>query len=198
MTVSRGKSIHTGQPRYEHGKALRLVRAVAEASVGVEPPASMGGLDGLLRALDPTLAPTYPDFMSVGTGSRSWWSFALLLLFGVFGCAPGLGGQASFPVVSKANIPSGFEKVAEVDEQRCSYGVLLFWAWGDDANHEALVTDILEKYKGDAIANAELTFFYIPAVLYNQSCAVVKGTVVRRSSSAPPAPDSGPQKEASR
>ena len=122
-----------------------------------------------------------------------------MALFWVTGCAPGLGGRASFPVVSKAKMPDGFEKVAEVDEQRCSYNVLLFWSWGDDSNHEALVTDLLEKHKGDAIANAELTFFYIPAILYNQNCAVVKGTVVRRSSgSAPPPADSDAQKEASR
>jgi hypothetical protein len=131
-------------------------------------------------------------------GRRLLRHFALLTLSVVWGCAPGLGGQASFPVVSKAKIPDGYEKVADVDEQRCSYNVLLFWAWGDDPNHEALITDILEKNKGDAIANAELTFFYVPAILYNQSCAVVKGTVMRRSSaSAPPAAEAS-QPEASR
>jgi hypothetical protein len=61
------------------------------------------------------------------------------------------------------------------------------------------VTDLLEAHEGDAITNAELTFFYIPAILYNQNCAVVKGTVVRRSSaSAQPPPESEPQPEASR
>jgi hypothetical protein len=118
-------------------------------------------------------------------------------MLGGIGCAPGLGGRASFPVVSRANAPNGFEKVAPVDEMRCSYNVLLFWSWGDDANHEALVTDILEKHQGDAIADAELTFFYIPAVLYNQSCATVKGTVVRRPRASTP-PESSAQKEASR
>jgi len=137
--------------------------------------------------------------MVEGTGSRAWWAFAVVTLCGILGCAPGIGGRASFPVVSKAKIPDGFEKVAQVDESRCTHVVLFFWAWGEDANHEALVTDILEKYKGDAIAEAELTFFYIPAILYNQSCAEVKGTVVRRSSSgAPPSSDTVPQKEASR
>lgn len=102
-------------------------------------------------------------------------------------------------MVSRAKIPSGFEKVADVDEKRCSHVVLFFWAWGDDSNHEALVTDILEKHHGDAIVDAELTFFYIPAIVYNQNCAEVKGTVVRRSStSASPGADSAPQPEASR
>jgi hypothetical protein len=123
----------------------------------------------------------------------------LVFSFGLFGCAPGLGGRASFPVVSKAKMPAGFVKVADVDEQRCSHIVLFFWAWGDDENHEALVTDILEKYKGDAIVDAELTFTVIPAVVYHQSCAVLKGTVVRRSSeSSPAASNSGLQREASR
>lgn len=95
-------------------------------------------------------------------------------------------------------MPPGFEKVADVDEKRCTHVVLFFWAWGEDPNHEALVTDILEKNNGDAIVNAELTFFYIPAILYNQSCAEVKGTVVRRTSgSAPPAAEAAPEKEAS-
>jgi hypothetical protein len=118
-------------------------------------------------------------------------------VLGVFGCAPGLGGQASFPVVSRAGAPNGLEKVTQVDEMRCSYNVLLFWSWGDDANHEALVTDILEQHQGDAIADAELTFFYVPAVLYNQSCATVKGTVVRRPGASAPA-NSSAEKEASR
>lgn len=132
-------------------------------------------------------------------GSRFWWSLALAASFGIFGCAPGLGGRASFPVVSKAKIPEGFVKVADVDEERCSHVVLFFWAWGDDQNHEALVTDMLEKYKGDAIIDAELTFTLIPALVYQQSCAVLKGTVVRRASGAPPtASNSSSQREASR
>jgi hypothetical protein len=131
--------------------------------------------------------------------SWAFWPIALVSLVGVLGCAPGIGGRASFPVVSKAKIPDGFERVAQVDEKRCTHVVLFFWAWGEDSNHEALVTDLLEKYKGDAIADAELTFFYIPAILYHQSCAEVKGTVVRRSSSsAPPSSAPAPQPEASR
>jgi len=102
------------------------------------------------------------------------------------GCAPTLAGKASFPVLSRASLPSGFEKVAEVDEQRCSHIALFFWSWGDDVNHEAIVTDLLEAHDGDAIADAELTYFQIPAILYIQTCARVQGTVVRRS--APPAP----------
>jgi len=153
--------------------------------------------NGAVHSLDRANAPKYSNSMSVEMGSRVWWSCALALLLGASACAPGMGGRASFPVVSRAKIPSGFEKVAEVDEERCSHVVLFFWAWGDDENHEALVTDILEANKGDAIVDAELTFTYIPAILYNQSCARVKGTVVRRSG-ATPETATEPQKEASR
>ncbi|MBX3230910.1 MAG: hypothetical protein KIT84_36235 [Labilithrix sp.] len=97
-------------------------------------------------------------------------------------CSPHVGGLASFPVLSKAPL-AGYEKVADVDEKRCSH-VVLFVGWGDDANHEALVTDLLQQHKGDAIANAELTFFSIPALVYNQRCARVRGTVVRRAGGA--------------
>ncbi len=109
------------------------------------------------------------------------------------GCAPEIGGRASFPVLAKGSL-SGFERVAEVDEKRCTHVVLFFFGWGDDSNHEALVTDLLEQHKGDAIENAELTFFSIPALVYNQSCARVRGTVVRRAGggaapvASPPAP----------
>jgi len=137
--------------------------------------------------------------MLVGLGSRFWWAGALLVLLGATGCAPGIGGRASFPVLSTAKIPPNFEKVADVEEERCTHIVLFFWAWGEDENHEALVTDVLEKHKGDAIINAELTFTSIPAILYNQTCAVLKGTVVRRSSgSAPTASAANLQGEASR
>jgi hypothetical protein len=117
---------------------------------------------------------------------------------GTASCAPGLGGHSSFPIVSQGKLPGGFERVAEVDEQRCSYNVLFLFGWGDDANHEALVTDILEKNHGDAIVDAELTFFYVPAILYNQMCAVVKGTVVRRSSTGAASAADSNQPEASR
>jgi len=141
-------------------------------------------------------------WLGLGSGSRAFSPSTWVLLAGLLvGCAPGMGGRASFPVVSKAKAPAGFEKVADVDEKRCRYNVLFFWSWGEDENHEALVSEILEKNKGDAIVDAELTFFYIPAILYNQSCAEVKGTVVRRSSgSAPaePAAEAAPEKEASR
>lgn len=100
------------------------------------------------------------------------------------GCAPEIGGRASFPILSEGSLPPTFEPVTKVDEKRCGHQVLFFWAWGDDPNHEALVTDILTKHKGDAIANAELTYFTIPAVLYNQGCARVRGTVVRRTAVA--------------
>jgi hypothetical protein len=101
------------------------------------------------------------------------------------GCAPEIGGRASFPVLSRTTLPNYYEPITTVDEKRCSHVVLFFVGWGDDANHEALVTDILAKHKGDAIADAELTFFSIPAFFYHQSCARVTGTVVRRSSAAP-------------
>jgi hypothetical protein len=137
--------------------------------------------------------------MRVGLGSRFWWAGALLALLGLFGCAPGIGGRASFPVLSTAKIPPNFEKVADVEEQRCTHIVLFFWAWGEDENHEALVTDVLEKHQGDALINAELTFTSIPALVYNQTCAVLKGTVVRRSSaSAKAASTANLQVEASR
>jgi hypothetical protein len=137
--------------------------------------------------------------MRVGLGSKFLWAGALLALLGVSGCAPGIGGRASFPVLSTAKVPPNFEKVADVEEQRCTHMVLFFWAWGEDENHEALVTEVLEKHKGDALINAELTFTQIPAILYNQTCAVLKGTVVRRSSaSAPTASVANLQEEASR
>ncbi|HVH46301.1 MAG TPA: hypothetical protein VM925_28365 [Labilithrix sp.] len=120
---------------------------------------------------------------------------ALLLgsAFASFGCAPEIGGRASFPVLSKATLPNYWEPVATVDEKRCTHVVLFFWGWGEDSNHEALVTDILSKHKGDAIADAELTFFSIPALVYHQNCARVTGTVVRRTA-AGTAPASAPAK----
>lgn len=115
-----------------------------------------------------------------GRGPRGFAPSALLFCLGLLGCAPAIGGRASFPIVSRGTLPAGFERVVEVDEKRCHHVALFFWVWGDDANHEALVTDILDKNGGDAIADAELTFFSIPAVVYYQVCARVKGTVVKR------------------
>jgi hypothetical protein len=106
------------------------------------------------------------------------------------GCAPALGGAASFPIVSRTTLPNYYEPIATVDEKRCSHAVS-FVGWGEDSNHEALVTDILSKHKGDAIINAKLTFFYIPAIVYYQSCARLVGTVVRRSVGVPAAPGAG-------
>jgi hypothetical protein len=107
--------------------------------------------------------------------------FAVLALAG---CAPAMGGRASFPIISRTTLPSYYEPVTQVDEKRCMHHVFFLVAWGEDSNHEALVTDILEKYKGDAIADAEVTFFTIPAFFYNEQCARVQGTVVRRSAGA--------------
>lgn len=109
----------------------------------------------------------------------------------LLGCAPQIGGHASFPVLSKSSLP-GYERVTQVDEKRCSHVILFFAGWGDDANHEALVTDLLQRHQGDAIADAELTYFSIPAFFYNQSCARVRGTVVRRVGGAAPPPAGAP------
>lgn len=115
-----------------------------------------------------------------GQGCGGFAAIALLLGAGLSGCAPAIGGQASFPVLSRGTLPAGFERVVAVDEERCAHAVLFFWVWGEDANHEALVTDILEQNGGDAIAEAELTYSSIPAVVYYELCARVKGTVVKR------------------
>jgi hypothetical protein len=109
--------------------------------------------------------------------------FALLFGLAAGGCAPAIGGRASFPLMSRATVSGYDQPVATVDEKRCSHIVLFLFAWGEDPNHEALVTDVLAKYKGDAITDAELTFYSIPAVVYTQQCARVTGTVVRRSAS---------------
>jgi hypothetical protein len=100
---------------------------------------------------------------------------------GVAGCAPELGGRASFPILSRAPMPGNYQPVATVDETRCWHQVLFFFGWGEDQSHEALVTDILAKYDGDAITHAELTYHAIPAILYNRGCARVMGTVVRKT-----------------
>lgn len=122
-----------------------------------------------------------------GAGS---WLGALALAGALAGCAPEIGGRASFPILSKGALPGGYETVARVDEKRCTHVVLFIFGWGNDANHEALVTDILQEHKGDAIANADLTFHAIPAVFYNRQCARVRGDVIRRTAAAglPPAP----------
>jgi hypothetical protein len=108
------------------------------------------------------------------------------------GCAPEVGGRASFPVLSRSPLPAYSERVATIDEKRCTHVVLFFVAWGDDANHEALISDILTEHKGDAITDAELTYFSIPALFYYQNCARVRGTVVRRAGGAAPTAPSGP------
>lgn len=104
---------------------------------------------------------------------------AALVALTAVGCAPEIGGRATFPVMSKGTLP-GYTPVGQVDEKRCTHVVLFFAGWGEDANHEALITDILVKHQADAIGDAELTFFSIPAFFYNQSCARVRGTVLRR------------------
>ena len=127
-------------------------------------------------------------------GARGAVGFAgICSLLATSGCAPEIGGRASFPVLSRTTLPSYYEPITTVDEKRCSHVLLFFFGWGEDSNHEALVTDILAKHKGDAIIDADLTFFAIPALVYNQNCARVSGTVVRRTGAAAPAtPASAP------
>jgi hypothetical protein len=104
-------------------------------------------------------------------------------------CAPEIGGRASFPLLSRRPLPAAeYEKVATVDEQRCAHLVLFLFGWGDDANHEALVSDILAEHRGDLITDANLTFTQIPALFYYRTCAHVEGTVLRKKGASAPAP----------
>jgi hypothetical protein len=115
-----------------------------------------------------------------GAAGRRAGIAIVALCASITACTSELGGRASFPLVTRGD-PYGHEQVvAHVDEQRCHYGLLVFFAWGEDENHEALVTDLLEKYDGDAIVNAELTFTFVPAILYTQNCARIVGEVVRK------------------
>jgi hypothetical protein len=115
---------------------------------------------------------------------RAWLPLliGLCLLGPLSACAPEIGGRASFPLLSRAPLP-GYTPVSQVDEKRCTHIVLFLVGWGSDPNHEALVTEVLAKYSGDAIVDANLIFFSIPAIFYNQQCARVTGTVVRRAGS---------------
>jgi len=119
------------------------------------------------------------------TGTIGRFILMLTMAGGVPACAPELGGRASFPLVSRSSL-SAYERIAGVDEMRCAHNAVILVWWGDDANHEALISDILERYKGDAIGDAKLTFHSIPALLYNRLCARVEGTVLRRRGTAPP------------
>jgi hypothetical protein len=116
--------------------------------------------------------------------TRRWFGLGpmtVIAAMALAGCAPEIGGRASFPVLSKGTLGSYWEPIAQVNEKRCSHAILFIAGWGKDSNHEALVTDILAKHKGDAIIDADMTFFSVPAVFYNQQCARIRGTVVRRS-----------------
>jgi hypothetical protein len=126
-----------------------------------------------------------------GAPRRALAALAVAFALGGLGCAPEIGGRASFPLVSRTTLPNYFEPVVTVDEKRCTHIAMFFFAWGEDANHEALVTDILQAHEGDALIDAELTFFDVPAVVYNQSCARVQGTVVRRSAGPAASPQPG-------
>jgi hypothetical protein len=121
--------------------------------------------------------------------SRPHSSRALFLALGLslWGCTTALGGDASFPVMSRNPLPGYDERVASVEEERCSY-LLLLVLWGEEANHEAVVTDLLARYDGDAITNAELTFEWVDALVYRHFCARVKGDIVRRRARAEVAP----------
>jgi hypothetical protein len=123
-----------------------------------------------------------------------WWcrgraallALVALAAFVTSACTSELGGRASFPLVSAARL-SG-TKIADVDEERCFHQVLFFFGFGEDSNHEALVTDLLERHGGDAIVNAELTFTLIPALVYQNQCARITGTVIRRGPAVSVAP----------
>lgn len=110
----------------------------------------------------------------------------LLASSAMAGCAPAIGGLASFPLLSKGTLPNSYRPVAQVDESRCVQSVLFLFAWGEDSNHEAIVTDLLQRHQADAIVDAELTFTSVPAFVYTRDCARVTGTVVRRVARAQP------------
>ena len=112
------------------------------------------------------------------------WALFLGFVLALSGCATGIGGQGSFPLVTRARV-AGYERVAKVDETRCMHRLLLLFHWGEDANHEAIITDVLSDHDGDVLVDAELTFRLIPALLYDQYCARVTGTVARRTGSTP-------------
>jgi hypothetical protein len=122
------------------------------------------------------------------------WGTVLGVALSLTGCATGVGGAGTFPLVSRAN-PTGYERLAKVDETRCTHRLLLFFQWGDDANHEAIVTDVLAEHDGDAIVEAELTYRFIPTIIYDQYCARVTGSVARRTGGLRSAADSGPAGE---
>jgi hypothetical protein len=136
--------------------------------------------------------------VSAVIGSRdAWWSRCRALIalgaLAMSACTSELGGRASFPLVSRGEL-SG-TKIADVDEERCSHQLLFFFAFGEDSNHEALVTDLLERHGGDAIVNAELTFTLLPALVYSNQCARITGTVIRRAGARSAAPAVPPAAE---
>jgi hypothetical protein len=103
---------------------------------------------------------------------------ALLLLVG--GCAQGPAGTASFSAVSKKIMDSKrVEVVAELDVSMCSHNALIVVAWGEQPNHEYLLRTALDEHDADALTNARLDFTSLPLLLYNQSCARLRGDLVR-------------------
>jgi hypothetical protein len=110
---------------------------------------------------------------------------AVAFVLALSGCATGIGGQGSFPLITRARF-AGYESVAKVDETRCTHRLLILFNWGEDANHEAIITDVLADHDGDMLVDAELTYRLIPTIVYDQYCARVTGTVARRTGSPRP------------
>src|SRR5688500_15982732 len=109
--------LHTVDGRYQTRLRARMMRLVRKLSGVVPVP------------------------VSVSVSASALGALTLAALLGATGCAPELGGRASFPVLSRATLPGYFEPIAAVDEKRCTHNVLFLVTWGDDTNHEALVTD---------------------------------------------------------
>jgi hypothetical protein len=109
------------------------------------------------------------------------------------GCATSAAGHANFSLASTKvyNEKDGVTVLKHVDQARCQENAVLLFFWGDAPDHEYLIKTILEETGGDAITNASLTFTSLPLILYNRSCAVVEGDVVRFSKPGP-APGAAP------
>jgi hypothetical protein len=97
------------------------------------------------------------------------------------GCATTPSGDANFSFASYRNYTKadGVEFVKHVERSMCSHAVLLLFGWGESPDHEYLIKTILEETGGDAITNAELEFSSLPLIVYMESCATVRGDVVR-------------------
>lgn len=102
------------------------------------------------------------------------------LAMGLAGCASGPAGTASFSVVSKKMVNRDrAEVVTYLDVKMCTRNVLLVFAWGEQPNHEYLLRTALDEHDADALTNARLDFTSLPLLFYNESCARLRGDVVR-------------------